>query len=138
MSIENWGGNVALRARVRLVEPYGFTKASALGVEEQRANVIADFVDPPNGLGDGYRVDARIVIWESPSVLKVPASALFRAEPSWSTFVLENGRARLRQVGAGQRNALETEITKGLEERTEVILHPSNDLKDGARVAVRR
>jgi len=138
VSIENWGGLAPLRARVRLVEPYGFTKVSALGVEEQRVNVIADFVDPPNGLGDGYRVDARIVIWESPSVLKVPASALFRARSSWSTFVLENGRARLRRVDVGQRNALEAEITKGLEEGTEVILHPSNDLKDGARVAVRR
>jgi HlyD family secretion protein len=138
VSIENWGGLAPLRARVRLVEPYGFTKVSALGVEEQRVNVIADFVDPPNGLGDGYRVDARIVIWESPSVLKVPASALFRARSSWSTFVLENGRARLRRVDVGQRNALEAEITKGLEEGTEVILHPSNDLKDSARVAVRR
>ena len=99
--------------------------------------MIADFVDPPNGLGDGYRVDARIVIWEGSRVLKVPASALFRAGSSWSTFVLENGRARLRQVDAGQRNALEVEITKGLEEGTEVILHPSNDLKYGARVAFR-
>jgi len=137
VSIENWGGPAPLRARVRLVEPYGFTKVSALGVEEQRVNVIADFVDPPDGLGDGYRVDARIVIWESPSVLKVPASALFRAGSSWSTFVLENGRARLRQVDAGHRNALEAEITKGLDASTEVILHPSNDLKDGARVAIR-
>ena len=80
--IENWGGPAPLRARVRNVEPYGFTKVSALGIEEQRANVIADFVDSPDGLGDGYRVESRIVIWESPSVLKLPASAVFRVGQS--------------------------------------------------------
>ena len=136
--IENWGGATPLRARVRTVEPYGFTKVSALGIEEQRANVIADFVDSPKGLGDGYRVDARVVIWESTGVLKVPASALFRRGKEWSTFVVEDGRARLRPVEAGHRNASEAEILKGLHEGAEVVLHPANDLKDGARVTVRR
>ena len=136
--IENWGGATPLRARVRTVEPYGFTKVSALGIEEQRANVIADFVDSPKGLGDGYRVDARVVIWESAGVLKVPASALFRLGKDWNTFVVEEGRVRLRPVEAGHRNASEAEILKGLHEGAEVVLHPANDLKDGARVTVRR
>ena len=135
--IENWGGSAPLRARVRTVEPYGFTKVSALGIEEQRANVFADFVDAPDGLGDGYRVDARIVIWESPSVLKVPASALFRVRQEWNVFVIESGRARVLTVEVGHRNASEAEIVKGLSEGAEVILHPANDLKDGARVVLR-
>ena len=135
--IENWGGPAPLRARVRTVEPYGFTKVSALGIEEQRANVIADFVDSPEGLGDGYRVDARIVIWESPSVLKVPASALFRVGQEWNAFVIENGRTRVLAVEVGHRNASEAEIVRGLKEGAQVILHPANNLKDGARVVLR-
>ncbi len=135
--VENWGGPAPLRARVRMVEPYGFTKVSALGIEEQRANVIADFVDSPDGLGDGYRVEARIVIWESPSVLKLPASALFRVGQVWNVFAIENGRTRLFPVEVGQRNASEAEIAKGLAEGAQVILHPANDLKNGARVALR-
>ena len=136
--IENWGGPAPLRARVRTVEPYGFTKVSALGIEEQRANVIADFVDSPDGLGDGYRVDARIVIWQSPSVLKLPASALFRNGPELNAFVIESAWARILLVEVGHRNASEAEIVKGINEGAEVILHPSNDLKDGARVILRR
>ncbi len=135
--IENWGGPAPLRARVRMVEPYGFTKVSALGIEEQRANAIADFIDTPAGLGDGYRVDARIVIWESPNVLKAPASALFRNGQQWSAFAIENGRARLLPVEVGHRNSSEVEILKRLDEGMTVILHPPNDLKDGARVIVR-
>jgi len=132
--IENWGGAAPLRARVRTVEPYAFTKVSALGIEEQRANVIADFIDSPDGLGDGYRVDARIVIWEGTGLLKVPASALFRVGDEWNTFVIENGRTRLLPVEVGHRNASEAEVVKGLNEGAEVIVHPANDLKDGARV----
>jgi HlyD family secretion protein len=135
--IENWGGPTPLRARVRTVEPYGFTKVSALGIDEQRTNVIADFIDTPDRLGDGYRVDARIVIWESPSVLKVPASALFRVGQEWSAFVIEDGRARLVPVGVGHRNASEAEITRGIDERATVILHPSNELKSASRVRIR-
>ncbi len=135
--IENWGGDHPLRARVRTVEPYGFTKVSALGIEEQRANVIADFVDAPDGLGDGYRVDARIVIWESPSVLKVPASALFRAGQCWNVFVADQGRAHLVPVEVGHRNTLEAEITKGTSAGVLVILHPPNSLKEGMKVTMR-
>ncbi|HYL38781.1 MAG TPA: HlyD family efflux transporter periplasmic adaptor subunit [Bryobacteraceae bacterium] len=132
--IENWGGPQPLRARVRTVEPYGFTKVSALGIEEQRANVIADFVDSPDGLGDGYRVDARVVIWESPKTLKLPSSALFRSGENWSVFIVEGGRAHLAVVQVGHRNALEAEIKQGVGEGAQVVLHPPNGLKQGSRV----
>lgn len=137
VSIEVWGGPKALRARVRMVEPYGFTKVSALGIEEQRVNVIADFLDPPAGLGDGYRVEARIVIWEIPDVLIAPGSALFRDGENWNVFVVDGGRARRRTVEVGHRNALETEIIRGLNPGEAVILHPPNDLKEGIAVTAR-
>ena len=136
--IENWGGPSPLRARVRMVEPYAFTKLSALGIEEQRVNVMADFVDSSEGLGDGYRVDVRIVLWESPSVLQAPASALFRSGTDWAVFVVQAGRAQLRTVEVGHRNGSAAEITKGLEAGTEVVLYAPNDLRDGSRIAVRR
>jgi HlyD family secretion protein len=132
--IENWGGEEALQAKVRLIEPSAFTKVSALGIEEQRVNVIADFVDPPGPLGDGYRIEARIVIWESENVLLVPASALFRHGQGWSVFVIENGRARQRKVEVGHRTAFDVEVRQGLTEGTEVILHPTNQITDGLRV----
>lgn len=136
--LENWGDPQPLRARVRTVEPYAFTKVSVLGVEEQRVNVIADFIDSPASLGDGYRVDARIVIWESADVLKIPASALFRAErDQWMVFVAANGRASRRAVQPGHRNASEAEIVEGLQPGEVVVLHPPNDLDDGDRIAVR-
>src|SRR6516164_418069 len=135
--IENWGGAKPLRARVRTIEPYGFTKVSALGIEEQRVNVIADLLDSPDGLGDGYRLDARIVIWENADVLKVPASSLFRVGKQWSTFVIDNGRARVVSVEVGHRNTIEAEITKGLRVGATVILHPASDLKEGTRVTQR-
>ncbi|HVW86064.1 MAG TPA: efflux RND transporter periplasmic adaptor subunit, partial [Bryobacteraceae bacterium] len=135
--IENWGGPATLHARVRLVEPYGFTKVSALGIEEQRVNVIADFTEPPDRLGDGYRVDARIVTWENPDVLKVPVSALFRVGDSWAVFAVDRGRAARRLVGIVHRNSFEAEVTKGLDSGAEVVLHPPNELTDGGRVAAR-
>ncbi len=135
--IENWGGPASLRGKVRLVEPYAFTKVSALGIEEQRANVVVDFLDPPANLGDGYRVEVRIILWQNPSVLKVPASALFRNGSQWNIFVVEAGRARIFPVEAGHRNAAEVELLKGLNEGARVILHPANDLKVGARVTLR-
>lgn len=131
--VEGWGGDEPLRARVRLVEPAAFTKVSALGVEEQRVNVVADFVDAAVPLGDGYRVEARFVTWEG-EALKVPAGALFRRGEAWSLFRVEGGRAVCREVAAGQRSESEVEITGGLSEGDEVILHPPNDLADGARV----
>lgn len=132
--IENWGGSRPLAARVRTVEPYGFTKVSALGIEEQRVNVIADFLDSSDGLGDGYRIDARIVIWENPSVLKVPAGALFRVAKQWSAFIIQNGRAHRVPVEIGHRNATDAEVIEGLHDGTHVILYPGNDVRDNARV----
>jgi HlyD family secretion protein len=135
--LEGWGGDHPIHAKVRLVEPYGFTKVSALGIEEQRVNVIADFVDSPGPLGDGYRVEARIVIWQSEGVLKVPASALFRHGQGSSIFVVENGRARRRDVEVGQRNPFEAEVRSGIAQGSQVILHPANDIADGVRVQPR-
>jgi HlyD family secretion protein len=132
--LEGWGGDRPIRARVRLVEPSGFTKVSALGVEEQRVNVISDFVDPPGPLGDGYRVECRIVIWSSGNVLRAPVGALFRRGQNWAAFRIEGGRARVRKVEIGQRNEAEAEVLGGLSENDEVILHPSNQVQDGVRV----
>ena len=132
--LEGWGGDHPLLAKVRLIEPAGFTKISALGVEEKRVNVIADFVDSPDGLADGYRVEARIVTWEGQDVLKIPGSAAFREGDAWRVFAIEQGRARRKAVEIGHRNQTEVEILRGLTEGEDVILHPSNQLKDGVRI----
>ena len=136
--IENWGGDRVLHAKVRTVESSGFTKVSALGVEEQRVNVVMDFVDPPERLGDGYRVDVRIIVWQSTDALVVPASALFRRGQSWSVFVIEKGRARARDIEVGHRNAFQAEVLQGLTEGTAVILHPGTQVSDGTQVRFAR
>jgi HlyD family secretion protein len=110
---------------------------SALGVEEQRVNVIADFVEPPGALGDGYRVEAKIIIWSAEAVLRVPVSALFRKGEAWSLFVVEGSRAKQREVKIGHRGDLEAEVLQGLKAGETVIRHPSNDIADGTRVKVR-
>ena len=138
--LEHWGGEKPLRGQVRLVEPSGFMKRSALGVEEQRVNVIIDLIDPfekRRRLGDSYRVEARIVIWSADDVLKVPSGSLFRRGDDWSVFTLADGRAQLRRVEVGRGNALDTEITGGLEEGTVVILHPGDKVQPGGRVVSR-
>ena len=132
--LEAWGGDHPLRAKVRLVEPAGFTKISALGVEEKRVNVIADFIDPADGLGDGFRVETRIVTWESPDILKIPGSAAFREPDGWSVFVIDNGRARRHAIEIGHRNQTEAEVLSGITVGEDVILHPSNQLREGVRV----
>lgn len=135
--IEGWGGPDPLRAKVRLVEPFAFTKVSALGVEEKRANVIADLLVSPGPLGDGYRIEARIVIWSAADVLRAPASAAFRCDPGWCVFVVEDGRAQRRAVRIGQRNELEVQLLDGVAEGDALVRHPGNDLGDGARVVAR-
>jgi len=132
--IEGWGGDQPLQATVRVVEPYAFTKVSALGVEEQRVNVIADFVGSHAALADAYRVEARVVIWRDDNALKAPASALFRKQDGWAAFVVADGRARLRDVKVGRRTAFEVQVLAGLEAGEQTILHPSNDIADGTRV----
>lgn len=134
--IENWGGAENLRARVRNVEPQAFTKVSALGVEEQRVNIIADLLDKTVKLGDNYRLDTRIVAWHGADILKIPSSALFREGEKWKVFVVEGGKAVLREIEAGHQTASETEILKGLTEGETVILHPANQITDGTKVRV--
>jgi HlyD family secretion protein len=140
VSIEQWGGGRPLQARVRRVEPSGFMKVSALGVEEQRVNVIIDFAEPADAiraLGDSYRVEVRIVVWQAEDVLKVPVGSLFRRGNDWAVFVVDEGYARLRTVQLGQRNNEEGQILKGLDAAQVVVVHPPDTLRDGARVAPR-
>lgn len=134
---ERWGGEEVLEGRVRTVEPTGFTKVSALGVEEQRVRVIADIGSPPAAwqkLGDGYRVEAGFIVWEDDEALTVPASALFRRDDGWAVFIVEDGRARLRRVEKGPGSGLLTSVRKGLEAGETVIVHPGDEVEDGARV----
>jgi HlyD family secretion protein len=138
--IERWGGGDTLHGTVHRVEPSGFTKISALGVEEQRVNVVVDFTDPlraRESLGDAYRVELRIVVWEREDVLKVPTSALFRRGDDWAVFTVEDGQARERIVDVGRRNGLAAEVLSGLEAGEEVIVHPSDAITDGVSVEER-
>jgi HlyD family secretion protein len=132
-----WGGDKALQARVRTVEPYAFTKVSALGIEEKRVNIVMDPVDPLGPLGDGYRVEARIVIWSEPDVLQVPAAAVFRAGTEWAVFVVQDGRAHRRAVRIGQRNPFAVQILEGLKPGESVVKYPGNQIEDGTRVRTR-
>ena len=139
-TVEAWGGGEILNARVRKVEPAGFTKVSALGIEEQRVNVILDLSDPPERwrpLGHGYRVEARITTWQGEDLLLAPLSALFRDGDDWAVFVVEDGRARLRRVAIGHRNDLQAELIDGLELGQQIVLHPSDQLRDGVRIVPR-
>lgn len=138
--LEHWGGDAPLLGRVRLVEPAGFLKISALGVEEQRVNVMVDFTDPFEkrpSLGDAFRVEARIVIWESTDLPRVPVGALFREGEDWAVFAVADGKAHLQRVKIGQRNDVEAEVTDGLTPGADVIVHPSDRIRDGVRVHAR-
>ena len=138
--VEQWGGDGTLAARVWRIEPSGFTKVSALGVEEQRVNVILEFTDAGEAwkaLGDGYRVEARIVTWESADVLKVPTAALIRVGAQWAVYVVRDGRAVQAPVTLGHQNGQEAEVTGGLEPGAVLILHPGDTLTAGTRVQPR-
>ena len=132
--IQGWGDTVGLRAQVRLVEPSGFTKISALGVEEQRVNVIADFLDPPGRLGDRYRVDVRVIVARGEGVLLVPVAALFREQDEWRVFVVEKGRAVKRSVTLGLRGTTQAEVTSGLSVGDVVVRFPGDRVEGGVRV----
>lgn len=135
-----WGGDDPLEGVVRVVEPTGFTKISALGVEEQRVLVISDIVSPRTQwerLGDGYRVEAEFILWQADDVLKMPASALFRDGTDWAVFLAEDGRAQLRQVDTGRRSGLEVQILDGIGTDDRVIVHPGDDVVDGVRIRAR-
>ena len=138
--LDRWGGEGTLQGAVRVVEPSGFTKVSALGVEEQRVRVIVDFTSAREQwqrLGDGYRVEAIFVVWEGADVLQLPASALFRHNNGWAAFAVEDGRARLRPVQIGQRSGLRAQVLEGLKAGEIVITHPDDKVKDGGRVKQR-
>ena len=136
--VEQWGGEMPLEARVRRIEPAGFMKISALGVEEQRVNVVLSFVEPsPASLGDGYRVEVRVVIWESPAVVKVPTSALFRHREGWAVYVMDGGLARRTLLELGHQTGQYAEVLSGLAAGARVVLHPGDLLADGARVRER-
>jgi HlyD family secretion protein len=137
---ERWGGEQPLEGIVRIIEPVGFTKISALGVEEQRVLIISDFISKAEQwqrMGDGYRVEARFILWHKDNVLQVPASSLFRYHNGWAVFVIEGKRAKRREVKVGQRNGLIAQILEGLEEGETVTNHPSDDVEDGVRIETR-
>ncbi len=138
--IKNWGGEKPLTGKVQRIEPFGFTKISALGVEEQRVNVIIDFANPlaaRQRLGHGYRVIVRVVEWEGKDVLQTPISALFRNKGQWSVFVMRGGEAELVPVKIGRMNDERAQILKGLKADEYVILHPSEKIENGTRVRLR-
>jgi len=134
MLLRDWGGDTPLEARVRLVEPVAFTKISALGIEEQRVNVIADPVGTRWPLGDGYRIQASILLWQQDAVLKLPGSSVFRVGNEWRVFVADNARARERTVVIGQRNRDDVQIISGLREGEQVVRFPSRQVSEGARI----
>ena len=138
--IRNWGGDAPLDARVHRVEPFGFTKVSALGIEEQRVNVVLELVSPASAwqrLGHGYQVDVAIVLWSADDVLKVPLTALFRKGKEWAVFVREDGRAVVRTVKVGHRTASEAEILDGVAAGDEIVIYPSEGIAPGVLIVGR-
>jgi HlyD family secretion protein len=138
--IELWGGGRTLDGRVRRVEPSGFTKISALGVEEQRVNVVLDFAEPLDKIqtiGDAFRVDAAIVTHRVQDAVKVPVGALFRDGEGWAVFVADGGRAVKRAVKAPLRNGAEALVEDGLKPGERVVVYPSDALRDGSRIQAR-
>ncbi|MBM3422444.1 MAG: efflux RND transporter periplasmic adaptor subunit [Chlorobi bacterium] len=132
--VEEWGGGKVLEASVNRIEPSGFTKISALGIEEKRVNITASLRRKESRLGDNFRVQAKIVLDEKSRVLLVPLSSLFRATGGWKVFVIENGKAAARPVRIGLRSAFYAEVLDGLGEGDRVVVHPTNELRDGMRV----
>ncbi len=138
--IDAWGGDAPLEGVVKRIEPFGFMKVSALGIEEQRVNVIIDITSPPESwirLGHGYRVEPQIVLWSANDVLRVPLTALFRSGQGWAVFVEQDGHAVLRAVAVGKQSGFEAEVTSGLEAGERIVLHPSDRIADGTRLTER-
>jgi HlyD family secretion protein len=130
----DWGGDAEIPAHVREVEPGGFTKISALGVEEQRVNVVCDLDAPANGLQDGYHANVRVITWRDKDVLQVPSSAVYRSAGEWKVFIVQEGRAVRRTVRIGHRGDASWEILGGLEAGDRVIIHPSTEIDEGRKV----
>ncbi|SIS57503.1 efflux RND transporter periplasmic adaptor subunit [Neptunomonas antarctica] len=140
VTFDRWGGEQPLTGIVRIIEPIGSTKISALGVEEQRVLIISDFTSPKalwQRLGDGYRVEASFIIWHQEEVLQIPNSSLFRYQNGWALFVAENGTARRRKITIGQRNGLIAQVLEGIEAGENIINHPSDVINDGTRVRLK-
>ena len=138
--LSRWGGEDTLEGVVRTIEPVGFTKISALGVEEQRVYVIVDITTSKDRwmrLGDGYRIETAFVLWEEENILQIPSSALFRNGDNWAIFVVVDDTAELRQVEPGQRSGISTEILTGIIEGDIVINHPGDNLDEGSQVRSR-
>ncbi len=139
--IAGWGGGEPLEGRVRLVEPFGFTKVSALGIEEQRVNVIIDFTGPDEertALGHGYQVEARVVLWQSDDALTVPLTALYRVGEQWAVMVEANGRAEQRMVELDHRNNTDAAVLDGLQAGDRVVAHLSDRVQPGVRISQRQ
>jgi HlyD family secretion protein len=137
VAIERWGGDHALQGHVRTIEPSAFTRVSALGVEEQRVHVVVDLDDPQDAwaaLGDGFRVELRIVTWEGANVLAIPSSAAFRRGDGWAAFVASEGVARVRPITPGRRNAADVQVLMGIDEGARVLVHPTDRVEDGVRI----
>lgn len=137
-TLRAWGGEGELRARVRRIDPAAFTRVSALGVEEQRVNVVLDLVDPHASwqrLGDGFRVDVSIEVWREENAVQVPLSALVRREAGWSTFIHDGDSVHLRPIEVGQQSGLMVQVRGGLEPGERVVIYPSDKVVDGALVA---
>ncbi|MCE9575391.1 MAG: efflux RND transporter periplasmic adaptor subunit [Deltaproteobacteria bacterium] len=137
VTIEQWGGDLPLRGKVRLIEPAAYGKISALGIEEQRVDVIVTLDAPPPALGDGFRVEAHLQVWHGDDVVLVPASAVVRDRGGWAVYVVIDGRAVLRTVELGHRGKLDVEVRQGVAAGDPVVLHPSDRIADGVRVAAR-
>jgi HlyD family secretion protein len=140
VSIERWGGTGALAGRVRRIEPAAFTKISTLGVEEQRVNVLIDLTSPPDawaGLGDGFRVDARITVLTLEETTIVPTGALFRVGDTWTVYVANNGRAEPRPIELRRRSGRVAAVAAGVAAGDQVIVYPSDQIAAGVRVAPR-
>lgn len=135
--VDHWGDDGTLEGIVRTVEPAAFLKVSALGVEEKRVNIIADFrsaLEDRQALGDGFRIEARIVVATADNVVKVPAGAVFRHARSWHTYRIVDGKAQLQPVTVGKSNGLETEVMEGLSPGDAVVLHPTDKVTNGVRL----
>lgn len=137
VSIEAWGGDAVLRGHVRRVEPSAFTRVSALGIEEQRVNVVVEIDAPPATLGDGFRVDTRIVTWHGDKVLAIPASAVFRDHNRWAVYAVVDGRAHLQPIEVGHRGRIDVEVLGGLADGAVVIVHPGDRIVPERRVESR-
>jgi len=140
VSVEQWGGETPLNGRVRRVEPAGFTKISALGVEEQRVIVLSDLIDPPpaaKSLGDRFRVEVRVSVWHSDDVPVIPSGALFREGNAWKTYLDQGGKAKLVTVMVGHTDGRLTEVLSGLSAGDEVLLHPPDTVKAGSSIRKR-